>query len=363
MKNNKYSNGKIYRLICEDEHYYIGSTIQTKLNLVFNNHKYTSRNSTLRVYEHINNVGWDKVKIEVIEDYPCNSKQELIEREQYHINNTNNDKLCLNNSIDTNNTENIDIVETIPDDTLNKYQNGKIYRLICENGHYYYGSTIQKLYIRLNHHKCSSKTDTRKVYSYINKIGWDKVKIELIENYPCNSKTELNEREEYYINQSKSDELCLNTFSAYLSEDKYKEKMDAYHTLYRLDNAEKRREYTRQYTAEHYEQVKEAKKKYNQENKEKIAEYWREYRSKQENKEKLRLIRQKSAQKAKELNAETIAKEREEKKKQREEKAKARLAYENTIVQCACGGTYQNYRKKRHDENKKHQAYLLSLPT
>jgi hypothetical protein len=92
----------------------------------------------------------------------------------------------------------------------NKYNNGKIYKLICEDGHYYIGSTIQKLNLRFNHHKGSSKKSTSKVYTYINNIGWDKVKIELIEDYPCNTKSELNERVSVLIEESKNNIYCLN---------------------------------------------------------------------------------------------------------------------------------------------------------
>lgn len=524
MENNRYQDSKVYKLICNDGYYYIGTSTQIKLNLIFNRHKYSSKNSTLRVHEHINNIGWDNVKIELIEDYPCDSKQTLIEREQYHINNTNNDAKCLNNTTDV--TFNYD---TVNDNLNNKYQNGKIYKLICEDGYYYIGSTIQKLYCRLNHHKYASKTGTSTLYKYINSIGCDKVKIELIEkypcinkqeltireqyhinnsindllclnnfeetleeiyeddnfsdssnnsineqddnlsinsieddkyqdgkiyklsckdghyyigstvsslytrfaahkysiknntnggryshfssvpldditielieDYPCNSRKELREREDYYIKESRSDIYCLNTYRAFQTEndkkeydklyynenkekvketikqyyeankntiieshreynEKNRDKVDAYHAKYRLDNAEKRREYTRQYALEHPEQIKESKKRYNQENKEKIAEYWRNYRNDEENKEKLRIIKQRSAQKIKEQNAEQIAKEREEKKQKRDEKTKARLEHDNTVVQCTCGGSYQNYRKKRHDESKKHIAFV-----
>ena len=61
----------------------------------------------------------------------------------------------------------------------NSYDNGKIYKLICDDDHYYIGSTTQKLNHRFNNHKTSAKTGTSKAYTYINSIGWDKVKIEL----------------------------------------------------------------------------------------------------------------------------------------------------------------------------------------
>lgn len=269
----------------------------------------------------------------------------------------------------------------------NIYDNGKIYKLICDDDHYYIGSTTQKLNHRFNNHKTSAKTGTSKAYTYINSIGWDKVKIELVEDFPCTIKSELNTREEYYISKSKSDQLCLNINSALLTPEKRKEnkknhyeankeaiieshreyneknreKVDAYHAQYRLDNAEKRREYSRQYVLEHPEQVKETTKKYNEENKEKINAYWREYNNKEENKEKVRKIKQKSAQKIKEQNSDKIAEEKEEMKKTREEKKQARIAHDRTIIKCTCGGSYQNYQKKRHEENKKHIKFITEI--
>jgi hypothetical protein len=266
----------------------------------------------------------------------------------------------------------------------NIYDSGKIYKLQCFDGHYYIGSTTQPLNYRFNNHKQSAKTGTSRVYTYINGIGWDEVQIELIEDYPCDTKSELNEREEYYISQSKSDELCLNINSALLTEEKRKEnmkkyyeehkeeiieshreyieenkeKVDAYQAQYRLDNAEKRREYTRQYALEHPEEIKKAKKKYNEENKEKNNKYRREYNNKDENKERIKQIKQKSAQKIKEQNVDKIAKEREEKKKAREEQKEARISHDRTIIKCSCGGSYQNYQKKRHEESRKHLKFI-----
>ena len=74
--SNKYKNGQIYKLVCEDGCYYIGSTIQ-KLNYIFNSHKKSSKKVVCRVYDHINIIWWDKVHIELVENYSCNNKQEL----------------------------------------------------------------------------------------------------------------------------------------------------------------------------------------------------------------------------------------------------------------------------------------------
>jgi hypothetical protein len=416
MENNKYKAGKIYKLTCTDGYYYIGSTIQ-KLYYRLNHHKYASKTGISRVYKYINSIGCDKVKIELIEEYPCNDKQELNIREQYHINNSINDLLCLNNEFEEiyeeNNNEDdncsdlsnyIFINEQEENSSINSiendiYQDGKIYKLICKDGHYYIGSTVSSLYTRFAGHKYSIKNNTNGgYYSYFSSVPIGDITIELVEDYPCNSRKELREREDYYIKESRSDIYCLNTYRAFQTEndkkeydkiyynenkervkenmkqyyeanrdtiieriheytEKNRDKVDAYQSQYRLDNAEKRREYSKQYALEHPEQVKDTKKKYREENKENIAEYWREYRSKEENKEKLRKIKQKSAQKIKEQNAEIISKECEERKQKREEKSQARIEHDNTIVQCICGGSYQNYRKKRHEESKKHLIF------
>jgi predicted GIY-YIG superfamily endonuclease len=409
--SNTYNNGKIYKLVCEDGHYYIGSTVQLKLNLVINYHKRLSKNNTSRLYQHINTIGWDKVYIEVIQNYSCNNKNELTMKEEEIINTSNNDFLCLNNdiedSMDDDSVDEDSVDEDMSDyesmyssDSENDiYQNGKIYKLTCKDGHYYIGSTTKTLQKRFTSHKCNiSKNTGNGNYTYFSSVPIDDIQIELIECYPCSSKKELREREDYYILLSLSDKYCLNTFRAFQTDEEKKEydrlyyslykdkakenmkkyyeknkeeiieshrdynkqnreKVDAYQAQYRLENAEKRREYTRQYTQEHSEQVKEYKKKYNEDNKDKLNAYWREYTNKDENKERIRETKRKSAQKMKEQNAETTTKEREEKKAIREKKKQSRIKHDRTIVQCACGGSYQNYQKKRHEESKKHLSF------
>ena len=78
---------------------------------------------------------------------------------------------------------------------MNKYQNGKIYKLVCDNSPLvYYGSTCQKyLCNRLAKHKYRKNCSSRELFN----LG--KVTIHLIEDYPCNSKKELEDREKIYI--------------------------------------------------------------------------------------------------------------------------------------------------------------------
>ena len=85
---------------------------------------------------------------------------------------------------------------------------GRIYKLECEDGYYYIGSTKKTLEHRLWTHKESSKTKPYKVYNHINSIGWDKVKIILIKEIEVESLKELYIEEDIYINLN--DILCLN---------------------------------------------------------------------------------------------------------------------------------------------------------
>ena len=240
---NRYQNSKIYKLVCNDSYYYISSTTQ-ELNNRLNNHKSASKSGINKVYTYINSIGWDNVEIELIEKYQCNSKKELLDREKYYLSKLKSDELCLNFK------------------NINIYESGKIYKLQCIDGYYYIGSTTQTLYNRLNHHKFSSKTGTSKAYKYINSIGWDKVKIELIEDFPCTIKSELNEREEYYISQSKTDNLCLNINSAQLTIEKRKENMKKYYE----ENKDAIIEYHQEYKEKNKELINAKRAEYRKQN-------------------------------------------------------------------------------------------------
>lgn len=92
MKGNKmvdksrYQNGKIYKLVNNvDDNIYIGSTC-SPLHQRLSKHKHSSKVHPYRnVYKHINEVGWENTQIILIEKYPCNDIDELLQRERYWI--------------------------------------------------------------------------------------------------------------------------------------------------------------------------------------------------------------------------------------------------------------------------------------
>jgi hypothetical protein len=101
-------------------------------------------------------------------------------------------------------------------DRMERYENSKIYRLVCSDGFFYIGSTCVPLCKRLYRHKDKSKKEPeRKVYKHIINLGWENVKIILIEEFQCKNKDELRRREQEEIDKYKTDEKCLNNKNAY----------------------------------------------------------------------------------------------------------------------------------------------------
>ena len=174
------------------------------------------------------------------------------------------------------------------------YDEGKIYKLSCEDGHYYYGSTITALRTRLHGHKLASKKQPYRVYAHINTIGWDKVTIELVENYPCADRKELNKRESEYIGNSRNDALCLNTILSHATPEQREEKRAEYFKTYVRVITEDRKEYQKNYTKEwreaHKDELKIKKHEDYQKNKEARDQKNREryYQNKDEILRKLR---------------------------------------------------------------------------
>ena len=100
MTENKYINGKIYRIV--DMNYskcYVGSTCESLCKRL-SRHRldYASTSgSTCRSRLMFIEFGIENCKIELIEKYPCNDKEELHAREGYHTRYS--DIECVNKKI------------------------------------------------------------------------------------------------------------------------------------------------------------------------------------------------------------------------------------------------------------------------
>jgi len=364
---SKYQFSKIYRLQCEDGHYYIGATTQA-LELRLKNHRNLSTTGVNNAYAYMNHVGWNTIIIILVEEYACSSKQELNQREEFYLQEAKEDEFCLNHT------------------HVNNYNRGKIYRLLCFDGHYYYGSTTQRLNYRFHHHKYAAKDGTSRVYIHLRTVGIDTVIIELVEEYPCNSVKELYERENLYIQDALQDEMCLNHHRAYVSPtekheqqvkyakehrqesiertqlyrvEHYEEilkKRDAFRQAHRVELAAKQRDYIAVRKITHAEEMKEARDTYNRAHKEQIYETCKKYN--EAHKEEIAAYKKEWAKKKKEENAENIAAEREAARLARVEQSAERVKKDRAIHTCECSGTYQFYQKKRHMDSKKHMTFL-----
>ena len=101
MNENKYINGKIYRIV--DTNYskcYVGSTCESsckRLSRHKNNFNVYGSNATCRSRLMFIEFGLENCKIELIEKFPCNDKEELHAREGYHTRYS--DIECVNKKI------------------------------------------------------------------------------------------------------------------------------------------------------------------------------------------------------------------------------------------------------------------------
>ena len=85
------------------------------------------------------------------------------------------------------------------------FTKAKVYKIINDvNGMTYYGSTVQPLSVRMGKHRHAHKVKHSKTYLKFGEIS--DCKIFLIENFPCNSKDELSQRERFYVENNP----CVN---------------------------------------------------------------------------------------------------------------------------------------------------------
>ena len=149
------------------------------------------------------------------------------------------------------------------------YQNGKIYKIVSDlTDKIYIGSTTQPLYKRLGHHKGvykESLTGKNKHITSFELIKLGDTRIELIEDFPCERKEQLNAREGYYIRLNKN--ICVNRCIAGRNKQEWYEA-----------NKDKVLEHQKQYREDNKDKVLEQKKQYYEANKAKIAEQQKQYK-------------------------------------------------------------------------------------
>ena len=131
----------------------------------------------------------------------------------------------------------------------NRYNNSKIYKLQDQiHGYFYIGSTCDLLSKRFTKHKsyAKAKPDT-KIYKCFNEIGWENVKIVLIEEHYLENKEQLLREEDRAIQMYIHDPFCLNSNRAWTGLS-----AQDYHKAYRQEHEQEITLYKKQ----HYENNK-----------------------------------------------------------------------------------------------------------
>ena len=214
---------------------------------------------------------------------------------------------------------------------MNKYEKGQIYKVVSPDfSKCYIGSTTEGIKKRLIRHKASynyqlksGKKKNCSCFRIFDEYGADNCKIYWIEDYPCNSKKELEAREGYYIRNNE----CVNKAIAGRERNEWSKE-------YRAKNKEKLDEYYNEWKSNNEEHLQQYRANYYQENKDYHNQKGKEWR--ENNKD-----RKKATDKAyREKNKETI------------------MQKEKELINCKCGATIQKTEKARHERTQKHQNYL-----
>ena len=147
------------------------------------------------------------------------------------------------------------------------YQNGKIYKLWSPSKNVVYiGSTTQllckRLVVHLSYYKAYNNDNTNNYYSSFLVLDCEDYKIELLEEYACNNRQQLENKEGEYIRNNE----CVNRYIAGRTTKEYY-----------IDNADKLKEQTKQYRITNADKLKEKRKEYYIINADKKKEYMKQY--------------------------------------------------------------------------------------
>ena len=150
------------------------------------------------------------------------------------------------------------------------YQNGKIYKLTSsQTDKIYVGSTCDELKRRFSSHKSNFKTKTQ-VCKADEVLCFEDVKIELVENFPCDSKEKLHLRELHFIKE-------LNAINVWLPV-RDLEKKKATDKRWYQNHKEEQQQRSKEYRELNPEKAKASQKNWRESHAERVAEiqaaYW-----------------------------------------------------------------------------------------
>jgi hypothetical protein len=142
------------------------------------------------------------------------------------------------------------------------YSNGKIYRIFCnKTGLQYYGSTTQSLAKRMGHHKTQYIRNGNISSKLILENG--DYEIVLVEDYPCERKEQLHQRERFYIETME----CVNKQIPTRTDKQYREDNKEYNKIRNKQYREENKDKIKEWVEENKEKLKLYRKAYYEKNK------------------------------------------------------------------------------------------------
>jgi hypothetical protein len=214
------------------------------------------------------------------------------------------------------------------------YSKSVIYKIYDnKNGDTYYGSTCNELRYRISQHKCmASKCKSKSIilngdYSYC-----------VVEEFPCESKRQLETRERWWIENNN----CVNKMiPTRTNKEHYETNKDKYKVMHR------------KYYDANKETIMKKTKEWCENNKEHI--FKREKQRREDNKDEIRLEKAEDYKKNKQRIIERVQKNYQKNKQQILERHREKMV-------CECGVTITKYGLKRHRETAKHLNAIACLP-
>jgi len=165
------------------------------------------------------------------------------------------------------------------------YQLGKIYKLWSPSKNIIYiGSTTQTLSRRLSKHlgdyKAYNKGDIKCYKTSYLILECEDYKIELLEDYACCNRQQLERKEGEYIKNNE----CVNKNVAGRTKQERDTYIKEYNKQYYTNNKEYHKEYNKNNKERNTEYMKKYLEEYNEANKEKLRDYRKQYYQKKKNK-------------------------------------------------------------------------------
>jgi hypothetical protein len=229
------------------------------------------------------------------------------------------------------------------------YQNGKVYMIeSLEGGCRYYGATTASLSKRLGSHRSANKCRPHKNTTSKLVLNYPDARILLVENYPCNSKTELEAREAHYIRNNE----CVNKNIPQRTAKEHKEDNRLRSAKYYKEHKEENSLISAKYYKEHKEVVKLRASEYYKEHKEVVKLRASEYRKThvEDRKEYDRLRYQNNKKNLKLKSIEYYNKN----------KDKVLQRHQRKCI-CECGKPYTHCNYPRHLRTKQHIFYQTTF--